>query len=140
LAGVKCCIATVKMFLRTSLQHCYIRWSFIDASTIKCCELNTAHGREGCCTYLLSLMYRIIQTCNFYVFLLWLMLPRLLERFLLLFNFIIVTFFNMYCSWHNKHVYFLVPAMTFIYCHRVEYSDIVSSSNIRTQSVHYTWT
>jgi hypothetical protein len=37
-----------------------------------------ARGREGCCTYSLSLMYRLNQTesANCYVILLWLMLPR----------------------------------------------------------------
>jgi hypothetical protein len=43
-------------------------WSFgiIDTCTIKCWELSTAQagsrGREGCCTYSLSLMYRLNQT------------------------------------------------------------------------------
>jgi hypothetical protein len=39
---------------------------FSDASTIMCLELSTAQasgrGREGCCTYSLSLMYSLNQT------------------------------------------------------------------------------
>jgi hypothetical protein len=52
----------------TSLQCRYIFWSFgiINANTINCWELSTAQagarGREGCCTYSLSLMYRLNQT------------------------------------------------------------------------------
>jgi hypothetical protein len=58
-------------------------WSFriIYTSTIKCWELSTAQagakGREGCCTYSLSLMYSLTQSnrvCNSLVILLWLML------------------------------------------------------------------
>jgi hypothetical protein len=57
-----------KKLLRTSLQCCYIFWSFriINANTIKCWELSTAQAgarrREGCCTYSLSFMYRLNQT------------------------------------------------------------------------------
>jgi hypothetical protein len=51
-----------KKLRRTSLQCCFIFWSFgiIDVSTIKCWELSTAQagarGREGCC---------IFSLCNF---------------------------------------------------------------------------
>jgi hypothetical protein len=66
-AGVKCRVAAVKScpVLHFSVV---IFWSFgiIDANTIKCWELSTAQagarGREGCCTYSLSLMNRLNQT------------------------------------------------------------------------------
>jgi hypothetical protein len=63
---VPCC--SRKKLPRTSLQCCCIFWSFgiIDGNTIQCWELSTAQagarGREGCCTYSLSLMYRLNKT------------------------------------------------------------------------------
>jgi hypothetical protein len=66
--GVKCCVAAVKSCPVLHFIVVIFFWSFgiIDASTIKCWELSTAQagarGREGCCTYSLSLMYRLNQT------------------------------------------------------------------------------
>jgi hypothetical protein len=82
-AGVKCCVAAVKSCPVLHFSVVIFFWSFgiINSSTIKCLELSTAQasarGREGCCTYSLSLMYRLKQTiCNSFVILLRLMLPR----------------------------------------------------------------
>jgi hypothetical protein len=48
------------------LMFLYVSGPSFDASTIKCWELSTApasaRGREGCCTYSVSLMYRLNQT------------------------------------------------------------------------------
>jgi hypothetical protein len=67
-AGVKCCVAAVKSCPVLHFSVVIFFWSFgiIDASTIECWELSTAQagarGREGCCTYSASLMYRLNQT------------------------------------------------------------------------------
>jgi hypothetical protein len=57
-----------KKLTRTSLQCCYIFWSFgiIKSSIFKCWELSTAKAgarlREGCCTFSLSFKYKLDQT------------------------------------------------------------------------------
>jgi hypothetical protein len=67
-AGIKCCVAAVKRCPVLHFSVIIFFWSFgiIDASIIKCWELSTtqagARGHVGCCTYLLSLKYRLNQT------------------------------------------------------------------------------
>jgi hypothetical protein len=66
-AGVKCCVAAATSCPVLHFSVVIFFWSFgiIDTSTIKCWELSTAQvgarGREGCCTYSLSFIYRLYQ-------------------------------------------------------------------------------
>jgi hypothetical protein len=67
-AGFKCRVAGVKScpVLHFSVVIFSMSFEIIDTNTIKCWELSTAQagarGREGCCTYSLSLMFRLNQT------------------------------------------------------------------------------
>jgi hypothetical protein len=62
--GAKCCVAAVKCSPLLHFSVVIFFWSF--GITFKCWELSTAQvgprGREGCCTYSLSLKYRLNQT------------------------------------------------------------------------------
>jgi hypothetical protein len=66
--SIKCRVAAVKSCPVLHFSGVIFFWFFgiIDTSTNKCWELSTAQagarGREGCCTYSLSLMYRLNQT------------------------------------------------------------------------------
>jgi hypothetical protein len=66
-AGVKCRVAAVKSCPMLHFSFIFFcSFEIIVASTIKCKKFSTAQvcarGHEGCCTYSLSLMFRLNQT------------------------------------------------------------------------------
>jgi hypothetical protein len=70
-AGVKCRLAAVKSCpkLHFSVVIFFLSFGIIDSRTFKGWKLSTtqagARGREGCCTFSLSHMYKLNQTVEF---------------------------------------------------------------------------